>query len=336
MTRKATDNPPVQIRIAFSLAVLLAVPGLAHAQIQAATFNPGIYYRLPNLVNPAGRLARLDDPLFPNVLSVMPPFGWDRCGDQVVVPAPDQGLAIVSAAGVRRVVPITGIYRYGRPSFSPDCRRVAVQASATPGIENGAEDLNIYVVDVDTAAIIRVGDLSSNEESPRFFPVGSRLAYSSFSQNDGVNLHVWDFDQNREVLLTRDIGALQIGISPSGDRIIDPRTMKIYDATTGTVVMNLLSDLLATLPGTGFSLDERFKDVPGQPNRGLYPLDASYSPDGTEVVLDWALRQGDRYGNVLLRLSIDARQLRVISDLIPQNPDLSNRNNFSQLNPVWK
>jgi hypothetical protein len=263
----------------------------------------------------------------------MPPWGWDMCRDQMVIPAPEQGLFIVDPTGVRRLIPITGIYRFGRPSFSPDCRRVAVQASATPGIENGVEDLNIYVIDLDTGAITRVGDLSWNEESPRFFPVGSKLAYSSFSPTDGVNLHVWDFDQNREVLLARDIGALQIAISPNGDRIIDPRKMRIYDSTTGAVVTDLLSALVDTLPGTGFSLDERFKN---EGNRGLYPLDAWFSPDGTELVIDWALRQGDRYGDVLMRLSLEARQLRVLTDLIPANADFSNHDNFSQLNPVWK
>jgi hypothetical protein len=211
-----------------------------------------------------------------------------------------------------------------------------VQAKTTPETVNGVEDLNIYVIDVDTGVTTRAGDLPWNEESPRFFPVGNRLAYSSFSAADGVNLHVFDFDQNREILLARGIGALQIAISPNGDRILDSRKMRIYNAGTGEIVADLLAPLLAVLPATGFSLDERFKDEPRMSFRGVYPLDASFSPDGTEIVLDWALRRGDAYGNVLMRLSLDARQLRLLSDLIPTNPEFTNHNNFSQLNPVWK
>jgi hypothetical protein len=315
----------------------LAVP--TSAQFPPATFNPGIYYRLPNTNNTDNadaRLARLDDPLLPEIH--MAPVGWDMCGDQVVFPSPQdpEGLVLTPAVGEPRLVLPVGIFRIVRPSFSPDCRRVAVQASATPGIVGGVEDLNIYVIDVETGAVLRVGNLSWNEESPRFFPVGNRLAYSSFSPTEGVNLHVYDFDRGREVLRASGIGALQIAISPNGDRVLDPRTMRIYDAATGAVTADFLAALVATLPATGFALDERFKDPPGNPNRGLYPLDASFSPDGTFVVLDWALRQGDRYGNVLMRLSLDARQLTVLTDLIPTNPDFTNRNNYSQLNPVWK
>ena len=314
-------------------ALLLVLACLAPAVAWAQTFNPGIYYRGPNLENPGGRLTRLDDPLLPEIQ--MAPVGWDLCGDTVVFPA-DNGLNFATADGQRRMLPVDGIFRIARPNFSPDCARVAVQASATPGIVGGVEDLNIYVIEVATGAVGRVGDLPWNEESPRFFPVGNRLAYSSFSPTDGINLHVYDFDQNRKVLLARDIGALQIAIAPNGDRIVDPRKMRIYDATSGAVVLDLLAPLLSVLPSTGFALDERFKDDPGPPNRGMYPLDAAFSPDGTELVLDWALRQGDQYGSVLMRLSIEARQLRVLTGLIPTNPQFTNRNNFSQLNPLWK
>jgi hypothetical protein len=257
------------------------------------------------------------------------------CRDQVAFPTP-QGLVVTSTAGARRLVVPAGIFRIARPSFSPDCARVAVQASATPDIVGGIEDLNIYVIDIATTAVMRVCNLPRNEESPRFFPVGARLAYSSFSPTDGVNLHIYDFDESREILLVRDIGALQIAISPNGDRIIDPRTMRIYDAATGGVMADLLAALVETLPAAGFALDERFKDEPGMPNRGVYPLDAAFSPDGTELVLDWALRRGDQYGSVVMRLSLEARQLRVLTELVPTNPEFTNHNNFSQLNPVWK
>jgi len=310
-----------------------AFASVAEAQFKPATFNPGIYYRLPGVENPGARLARLDDPLMPEIQ--MAPVGWDICVDQIVFPTPE-GLMLATAAGESRLVGVEGLFRMARPSFSPDCRRVAVQASGTPNDAPGAEDLNIYVIDLETAGAVRIGNLPWNEESPRFFPVGSRLAYSSFSPEDGVNLHVYDFDQNQEVLLARDIGALQIAISPNGDRLIDPRKMRLYDAATGALVIDLLTALVDTLPAAGFALDERFKNEPGTPDRGVYPLDAAFSPDGSAIVLDWALRRGSEYGNVLMRLSLEARQLSLLTDLIPTNAEFTNHNNFSQLNPVWK
>jgi len=222
------------------------------------------------------------------------------------------------------------------PSFSPDCRYVAVQASATPDIVGGVEDLNIYIVDLDTGVVRRIGALPYNEESPRFFPVGNRLAYSSFSPTEGVNLHVYDFDVDAEVLLAQGEGALQIAISPDGSRIFDPRTMRMYDAVSGAVTLDLLAPIAAALPQAGFDFDTRFRDEPGTPNRGMYPLDASFSPDGLEVVLDWAVRRGPDFGNILVKLRLATRQMTVVSDLAPTNPEFTNHNNFSQLNPLWK
>ena len=306
----------------------------AHAQaIPAGTFNPGVYYRLPFIDNPGAMLTRLDDPTPPAIQ--MAPVGWDMCRDVVVFPTP-AGLVLVSATGAQRTVVPQGIYRYVRPSFSPDCRYVAVQASATPDIVGGAEDLNIYVIDLNSGAFRRIGALPYNEESPRFFPTGSRLAYSSFSPTEGVNLHVFDFEADAEVLLVPGTGALQIAISPDSSRILDPRSMRMYDAATGTLVMDLLAPIVAALPQAGFDLDTRFKDEPGTPNRGVYPLDASFSPDGLEIVLDWAVRRGADCGNILVSLTLATMQMRVVSDLITTNPEFTNHNNFSQLNPLWK
>ena len=314
-------------------------PSVAGAQapgspgIPTGTFNPGIYYRQPVLDNPGALLTRLDDPISSGL--EMAPVGWDMCRDLVVFPTP-AGLELVTATGAQHTIVPQGLYRYVRPSFSPDCRYAAVQASATPDIVGGVEDLNIYVVDLGTGAVRRIGTLPYNEESPRFFPVGNKLAYSSFSPTEGVNLHVYDFDVDGEVLLAPGAGALQIAIAPDGSRIFDPRTMRMYDAVTGAVSMDLLASIAAALPAAGFDVDTRFRDEPGTPNRGMYPLDASFSSDGLEIILDWAVRRGPTFGNILVRLTLATRQMTVVSDLVPTNPEFTNHNNFSQLNPVWK
>ena len=43
-----------------------------------------------------------------------------------------------------------------------------------------------------------------------------------------------------------------------------------------------------------------------------------------------------RSGRVLVTTGAKDTEMRVVSDLIPTNPEFTNHNNFSQLNPLWK
>jgi hypothetical protein len=306
----------------------------------ATAFKSGIYFRVPGLTDPAARLARIGDTLsqvVPQVLS-MAPHGIDFCSSYLVHPLGGSpgGVRLVTPAGVKRDVQVPDIYRAARPTISADCRYAAVQASATPGVVNGAEDLNIYVIDLQTGTSKQISSLSYNEESPRFFPSGHRLAYSSFSPTEGVNLHIYDLDQDRELASHRDIGALQIAISPDGSQFIDPRKMRIYRLDTGALVADLLSRAVQSILAAGYQLDQRFNDAASYPNRGVYPLDAAFSPSGGQLALDWAVSNGSAYGNVIATMSISQNDFAVVTELLPTNPALNNSNNFSQLNPRWK
>jgi hypothetical protein len=307
----------------------------------AAAFKSGIYFRVPGLVEPAARLARVGDTLsqvVPQVLS-MAPHGIDFCSSYLVHPLGGSpgGVVLVTPAGVKRELLVPDIYRAGRPTISADCRYAAVQASATPGLVNGVEDLNIYVIDLQTGTRKQISSLTYNEESPRFFPSGHRLAYSSFSPTEGTNLHIYDLDQDRELASYRDIGALQIAISPDGTQFIDPRKMRIYRLDTGALVADLLSRAVQSIQAAGYQLDQRFNDAAsGNLNRGVYPLDAAFSPSGAHLALDWAVASGSSYGNVIVTMSVAGSDFAVVSELLPTNPALNNSNNFSQLNPHWK
>ncbi len=268
-------------------AVLFAVPAAAQQAPSAGAFRPGIYYRLPNLDNPAAQLAEVGFPpdLVMPPVPQMPPVGWDLCNDALVVPAPNPSgigaLKLITPSGQPRIVVARGIHSIARPSLSADCRYVAVQALAQPAMPGVAEDLNIYVIDVQTGDVRRVGSLPWNEESPRFFPTDHRLAYSSFSPTDGVNLHVYDLDRDQELAAFHDIGALQIAISPDGRQFIDPRRMRVYSVTTGEVQADLMERAVASLVAAGFELDKRFDNPDGGfANRGVYPLDATFSAHG--------------------------------------------------------
>ena len=249
------------------------------------------------------------------------------------------GLTLVTPSGQQRTVSVTDIFFLARPSLSADCRYVAVQAQATstPTMPGADQDLNIYVIDLQLGTNRRVGNLPYNEESPRFFPSGHRLAYSSFSPTEGTNLHVFDLDQNRETGFFQDIGALQIAISPDGTQFIDPRVMRIYRLDTGAVVSDLLTRAVQAVQAAGFQLDQRFNDQStGHLNRGVYPLDASFSPTGQRLVLDWAVLSGSTYGNILVSMGVDGSSFAVELGLTATNPQFTNSNNFSQINPVWK
>ncbi|MSQ26442.1 MAG: hypothetical protein EXR49_09330 [Dehalococcoidia bacterium] len=108
--------------------------------------------------------------------------------------------------------------------------------------------------------------------------------------------------------------------------------MRLYDATTGSQTADLRAAAIAGVRGAGFELDTRY---PGQANRGTYPLDGTFSPDGRTIVFDGAVRRGSDYGVVMAQISVTGADFRMLSDLVVVNPAFSNNNNYSQLNVVW-
>jgi hypothetical protein len=108
--------------------------------------------------------------------------------------------------------------------------------------------------------------------------------------------------------------------------------MRMYALPSGTLETDLEDEVLAGLAAAGYAPDTRF---PGQANRGTFPLDGAFSPDGREILVDGAVVKDGRYGVILARIGVDGSSFTVLSHLIAVDPARSNQHNFSQLNPAW-
>ena len=332
----ATPTPiPTRTPAPRPTATLAPTPTLAPrpTATPVPVFVPGVYYRQPAVVNPGGALAILGGGL---PALAMAPGGFDVRADRLVFSAGADRLMIVAPNGDSRMVLARGLSTQSRPSLSPDGRMAVVQGSEDPAaalVQGGALDaLNIYVVDLTSGTWRRISNRPVNEESPEWFPRSNRIAYSSFSPTEGVNLHVYDLDAQREVLTALDGGGIHLAVSPDERAILEPGRMRLYDATTGAQTADLRAAAIAGVRGAGYEMDTRFR---GQANRGTFPLDGTFSPDGRTIVFDGAVRRGSEYGIVMAQISVTGTDFRMLSDLIAVNAAFSNNNNYSQLNPVW-
>jgi photosystem II stability/assembly factor-like uncharacterized protein/Tol biopolymer transport system component len=237
---------------------------------------------------------------------------------------------LVSPAGAVQRARAQGLYQMGRASLSPDGARVAVQASEDPRVPPGS--LNIYVVELASGQWRRISALPVNEESPRWFPRSNRIAYSSFDPDAGLDLHIYDWVQQREVQVIRGAGGISVAISPDERMLFEPSLVRLYNLASGQMTADLRPAVIAALTRAGYEMDTRY---PGQANRGTAMLDATFSPDGTAIVFDSAVKRGDRYGNIIAQISTQGADFRVLQDMLPVNPAFSNLNNYSQVNPVW-
>jgi hypothetical protein len=260
----------------------------------------------------------------------MSPVGFDLRGDVLVFPYP-AGLVVVNAFGQERQVPVAGLYGVVRPSLSPEGHRAVVQASATPGMP--ATNLDIFVISLDDGTYRKISTLPYNEESPAWFPRSNRVAYSSFSPTDGVNLHVYDLDLDKETLFVQDGGALAIAVSPDEKAILDFWRLRAYDTATGAVVADLRALIEAALPGTGYAMNTGH---PGQGGRTSFVLAGAYSPDGASLVFDGTVTSDGGSGSVVFTTPLAAVSLTPATSLIQIQYSFSNGNNYSQLSPTWR
>ncbi len=218
-----------------------------------------------------------------------------------------------------------------RPSLSPDGHHAAVQASATS--QTPPTNLDIFVVSLDDGTSRKISSLPYNDESPAWFPRSNRVAYSSFSPVDGVNLHVYDLDLNKETLFVQDAGALHIAVSPDEKSILDFWRLRTYDSTTGAVLADLRAPIEAALPAAGYAMDTAH---PGQGGRTSFVLAGAFSPDGASLVFDGTVTGDAGSGSVVFTTRLDAVALTPATSLIPIQYSFSNANNFSQLVPTWR
>lgn len=123
-----------------------------------------------------------------------------------------------------------------------------------------------------------------------------------------------------------------LGRVGDGARLLDPGRMRVYALPDGELEADLLERVLDALTEAGYEPDDRF---PGQAGRGTFPLDGDFSPDGTRIVFDGAVRRAGAYGVILAEIGLDGKGFAIRSPLLDVDPSRSNDHNFSQLNPAW-
>lgn len=290
-------------------------------------FTTGVYYRLPNLKNPNAILTKYNGKLAKEI--IMNPGGFDMRADRVIYPNGNE-LVLVNSDGIKKSIPISGLYSISRPSLSPDGKKVAVQASQTA--DNPPKDLNIYVIDLGTSKFTRISPSSDPDESPEWFDRVNKVAYSSFSDKDGVNIHIYDVDKKKEIKVLKDAGSLHIALSPDGKRVASFERHKIFDVESGKQEADLTDNLVTRLGQAGYSPDTRFA---GSMKSGVFMLDGAFSPDGKFLIMNGAVKKGDQYGEIIYQINNVGEDFKVLVDLVPTNPQFSAGNNFSQENPMW-
>lgn len=298
-------------------------PGTSDTATRAATsFESGIYYK-----EPGGdfRLARLDEKRLTSVS--IPSAGFDL-NSEFVVHTDRSSVFRVTADGDETEVEVDGLFHLARPSLSPDEKRVVVQAN-----ESGSEppeNLNIYVIDLDTGDFQQVSSDPENEESPEWVSENV-IAYVSFVPRRGIYTHLYDVATRQELLVIQD-GAIHITISADGTTLFVPIKGRFYDVKTGAMTGDIKGALDQGLRDLGYTTDDRF---PGQANLGTFPMDADFSPDGSKLIIDGAVQKDGKYGVAMFEVDRDGRNMRLISPLLDADPEFANNHSFSQLNPLW-
>lgn len=307
-------------------------------------YLPGIYYSQPSPPGaPPGpnRLVRADGPLERS--TTLPPNGFDLTPQWAAATDSQSTILLIGPAGEGRRIEARGLHHIGRPSLDAEATHAAVQANEDAGSIDPSvpgADFNVYVVQlVDSCAACKgtkgswskLGGLPVNEESPEWVPGTRLVAYSSFDPAQGIDIHVHDATDGREVARFPGIGGLHLAASADGRRLLEARSLRIYDAATGALEHDLRDEALAGLRAAGYDVDAVHDGMDGA---GSFPLDGAFSPDGSEIVFDGAVT-GKGTGLLVMRIRTDGTGFQVVAGPVPADPARSNDHNYSQLNPKW-
>ncbi|MDC0255712.1 hypothetical protein OAK75_12500 [Bacteriovoracales bacterium] len=286
-------------------------------------FGPGLYYRQPFLDLPGGLLTSLGR--LP--LSTTNVEAFDIRPEAAVYAVNDQ-LVLVTPDGNANSFLIPGIHQMDRPSFSPDGKKVVVQARET---YTEPEDINIYIVDLKTKKFKRISHLDINEESPEWFTNQNKIAYTSFGPH-GLVAHIYDVDSGMEIQTIPGGGSIHLTVSPDGSLLFNPVLARLYNVATGKMVVDLKDKILSAIKDNGYNVDTRFQ---GQAGQGTFPMDADFSPNGNHIVFDGAVEKNGKFGLIIFKMTTSGDNITPITRLIKVNPAFSNNNNYSQLAPNW-
>lgn len=293
---------------------------------KAPDFPAGIYYRQPNETKPIAQLKSLN-PAFKQTIE-LPPGSFDIRKDRLIY-GDGSKIWLVNSKGDKKSQAVKNLYSISRPSFSPDGKKVAVQASETKDLP--PKSLHVYILDLRNGKSQRIDNTRNNTISPKWFKRDDRIAYVS-AGSEGSDIHVYDLAKRKELYTIKKAGGSHLAISPDGKYIASFGVKKIFSASDGKQVADLVDTLVAYLLKEGFKADNRFATFT---NQGSFVLDGSFSPDGKYLVFDGAILQGASYGDIMYQINYKADEFKVLSPLLPTNPDFTANNNYSQLNPLW-
>lgn len=232
-------------------------------------------------------------------------------------------------------MPVTfrGVYQMARPSESPDGTRVAVQGTKTAHPAEQAADpseLKIFVIDLQTDSATQISpDSATPAESPTWFNTSNKIAYSTFSPTDGVDIHIYDLDQGKETLVIENAGWHGLAVSKDDTKIFVPNSMRVYSTATGELLADLKDEASAGIALAGFTL----LTTAGDSNSPF--LDGDWSPDGTQLVFDVVEVEHSEPHTTIFTMNIDGTNIQAVAGPLDVNPDFSNNFNFSQSNPIW-
>lgn len=296
----------------------------------ATEFPSGIYYGHP-IEQGHHTLRHADGASIPTIR--YHGVGFDISKTRFVSVDDDRRVTIVRPDGTATSVVATGLFHPARPSLSPEGDRIVVQATLTPAPPGGPEtNFEIFIIDLETGSSTRISNGPMNDESPEWVPGTETVVWSSFSPEEGIDLHEYWVTEAKENATRDELGAIHLDVSDDGSSLVDPGRLRLYDLSTGGLVEDLKDEAIEFARLAGYERDTQHA---GQANRGTFPLDGAFSPDGTEIVFDGAVTRDGESGIILMTIARDGSRAEVVVSMFSYDPTWTNNHNFSGLNPTW-
>lgn len=259
--------------------------------------------------------------------------GFDISKTRFVSVDDDRRVTIVQPNGKTTSIVATGLFHPARPSLSPDGERIVVQATLTPEPPGGPEtNFEIFIISLDDGSSTRISAGLMNDESPEWVPGTETIVWSSFSPEEGIDLHEYWVTAARENVTRQELGAIHLDVSDDASSLLDPGRLRLYRLSSGELVDDLRDEAMEFARVAGYQLDTQHA---GQANRGSFPLDGAYSPDGTQIVFDGAVTRDGKSGIIVMTIARDGSRAETVVSMVSYDPAWTNNHNFSGLNPTW-
>jgi hypothetical protein len=312
------------------------------------SFPPGVYYAEPNGNQWGAVIRHLEGKL--TISPALNGIGFDLNAHTLVSTDNESTLTFTSPTGKTHALVLKGLYGVVRPSLSPDGQFVAVQATDIPVSPQAApEFFTVYRVNVTTGDWIQLAKPNTNpmtgNELPEWFPDGQRLSHWGIESDCHV-LRILDLAGKTPAVTIRNGGPtgcfqptsqsgprFHMTVSADSQKLLSAGQLQVFNTQTGALLSDIRTQAITALTGAGYAIDTRYE---GQGGGGTCPLDATFSPDASEIVFDGAVSKNGTYGVILCSIRADCTGFQVLKGPIAVNPEFSNDHNFSQLTPTWK